>query len=319
MNIPRFVGIPIILALFAGATWAAYPEKPVRIIVPYPAGGAADTTARIVGQHLSTRLGQPVIVENKPGASGSIGASVAASALPDGYTLLLDATGHAVNPSLLKLPYDTAKDFAPISLLVRVPALLVVPPGSPAKNVQDLIRIARDKPEDTSFASAGNGTAQHLAGELFAQGFKLRLMHVPYKGGAPALTDLMGGQVDMMFSASSASGPHVKSGKLRALATTGSERSGSFPDLPTVAESGVPGFSVYEWNGLFARSGTPLPVLQKLEAEVRQIMAQPDVRQRFADLGAEVVNSSSPELGEFVRTETEKWAKVIREAKIQVD
>lgn len=319
MSILRFVGISIVLALSAGGVHGAYPEKPVRIVVPYPAGGAADTTARIIGQHLSTRLGQPVIVENKPGASGSIGASAVASSSPDGYTLLLDATGHAVNPGLLKLPYDTAKDFAPISLLVRVPALLVVPPGSPAKTLQDLVRIARDKPESTSFASAGNGTAQHLAGELFAQGFKLRLMHVPYKGGAPALTDLMGGQVDTMFSASSASGPHVKSGKLRALATTGTERSSSFPDLPTVAESGLPGFSVYEWNGLFARSGTPQPILQKLETEVRQIMEQPDVRKRFAELGAEVVGSNSAELGEFVRTETAKWAKVIREAKIQVD
>lgn len=302
-----------------GLSCAAYPEKPVRIIVPFPAGGAADTTARVISQHLAKRLGQTVIVENKPGATGSIGAAAVASAPPDGYTLLLDATGHTVNPSLLKLPYDTAKDFAPLSLLVKVPALLVVPPGSPAKTVQDVIRVAREKPESTTFASAGNGTAQHLAGELFAQGFRLKLMHVPYKGGAPALTDLMGGQVDMMFSAASASGPHVKSGKLRALATTGGTRSAGFQDLPTVAESGLPGFSVYEWNGLFARSGTPTLILQKLESEVRQIMAQPDVRQRFADLGAEVVGSSAEELGEFVRTETAKWAKVIREANIQAD
>ena len=320
MNARRWLAALLLAALPASLALAAYPEKPIRLVVPYSAGGAADTTARIVGQQLSARLGQPVIVENKPGASGSIGAAAVAGAAADGYTLLLDATGFSVNPSLLpKLPYDTAKDFVPISLVMRVPTLLVVPPGSPAKSVADLIRIAREKPGTVTFASAGNGGAQHLAGELFAQALKLKLVHVPYKGGAPALTDLMGGQVDMMFSAASASGQHVKAGKLRALATAGTTRAAAFAELPTIAESGVPEFSAYEWNGLFAKSGTPAPILQKLEAEMRQILMLPEVRQRFADLGAEPVGSTAAELGEFVRGETAKWARVIKEANIRID
>ena len=320
MNARRWLAALLLAALPASLALAAYPEKPIRLVVPYSAGGAADTTARIVGQQLSARLGQPVIVENKPGAAGNIGAAAVAGAAADGYTLLLDATGFSVNPSLLpKLPYDTAKDFVPISLVMRVPTLLVVPPGSPAKSVADLIRIAREKPGTVTFASAGNGGAQHLAGELFAQALKLKLVHVPYKGGAPALTDLMGGQVDMMFSAASASGQHVKAGKLRALATAGTTRAAAFAELPTIAESGVPEFSAYEWNGLFAKSGTPAPILQKLEAEMRQILMLPEVRQRFADLGAEPVGSTAAELGEFVRGETAKWARVIKEANIRID
>lgn len=299
---------------------AAYPDHPIKMVVPYSAGGAADVTARLIAQQLSTRLGQPVVVDNRPGASGSIGAAAVANAPADGYTLLLDATGFAVNPSLLpKLPYDAAKDFVPISLIMRVPTLLVVPPASPATTVAEFVRIAKDKPGTVTFASAGNGGAQHLAGELFAQRFNLKLIHVPYKGGAPALTDLMGGQVDMMFSAASASGPHVKSGKLRALASTGTKRSPAFPDLPTIAESGAPDFSAYEWNGLFVRAGTPQPIVDKLEAEVRAIVALPEVRQRLTDLGAEPVGSTSSEFKAFVQGETTKWAKVIKEGNIHTD
>ena len=303
----------------AGAS-GAYPEKPLKIIVPYSAGGAADTTARLIGQKLAERLKQPVVVENKPGASGTIGAASVATAPADGYTLLLDATGHTTNPSLFaKLPYDTARDFIPISLVTRIPALLVVPAASPLKSVQDVVKAARAKPGKLTYASAGSGGAQHLAAELFAQVHKLELVHVPYKGGAPALTALIGGQVDMMFSAVSASGPHVKGGKLRALATTGIKPTPGFSELPTVAASGAPGFEVYEWNGLFAPKGTPAPVVERLEKEVRAIVAQPDVQQKLADLGAEPMGSSATDFAAFLKSETTKWSKVIKDANIKVD
>ena len=308
-------------ALVSAVSIAAYPEKPVRIVVPYSAGGAADTTARLIGQRLADRLKQPVVVENKAGASGTIGAAAVATAAGDGYTLLLDATGHTTNPSLFaKLPYDTSKDFIPISLITRIPNLLVVPPSSPAKSVQDLVKAARDKPGKLTYASAGNGGAQHLAGELFAQALKLDLVHVPYKGGAPALTDVMGGQVDMMFSAVSASGPLVKGGKLRALATTGNKATAGFAELPTVfAASGVPRFEVYEWNGLFAPKGTPEAVVARLQREVQEIVAQPDVQQRLTELGAEPVGSTSTEFANFLKSETAKWSKVIKDANIKAD
>jgi tripartite-type tricarboxylate transporter receptor subunit TctC len=307
-------------AMLSAASIAAYPDKPVKIVVPYSAGGAADTTARLVGQHLADRLKQPVVVENKAGASGTIGAAAVASAPGDGYTLLLDATGHTTNPSLFaKLPYDTAKDFVPISLITRIPNLLVVPPSSPAKSVQDLVKSARNKPGKLTYASAGNGGAQHLAGELFTQALKLDLVHVPYKGGAPALTDVMGGQVDMMFSAVSASGPLVKGGKLRALATTGNKSTAGFAELPTVAASGVPRFEVYEWNGLFAPKGTPEAVVMRLQKEVQEIVAQADVQQRLTELGAEPVGSTSAEFANFLKSETSKWSKVIKDANIKAD
>ena len=321
MSTPRFLAFAAcIVGLASASAFSAYPDKPVKIIVPYSAGGAADTTARLIGQKLADRLNQPVVVENKPGASGTIGAATVATAPGDGYTLLLDATGHTTNPSLFaKLPYDTSKDFIPISLVTRIPALLVVPSASPFKSVPDLVNAARGKPGKLTYASAGNGGAQHLAAELFAQAQKLELVHVPYKGGAPALTDLIGGQVDMMFSAVSASGPHVKGGKLRALATTGGKPTAGFTELPTVAASGVPGFEVYEWNGLFAPKGTPAAVVERLEKEVRAVVAQPDVRQRLAELGAEPVGSSSGEFAAFLASETAKWAKVIKDAKIKAE
>ena len=307
-------------AFVSAASIAAYPDKPVKIVVPYSAGGAADTTARLIGQRLGDRLKQTVLVENKPGGSGTIGAAAVAMAPGDGYTLLLDATGHTTNPSLFsKLPYDATKDFVPISLITRIPNLLVVPASSPFKSMQDLVKAARDKPGKLTYASAGNGGAQHLAAELFAQALKINLVHIPYKGGAPALTDVMGGQVDMMFSAVSASGPFVKGGKLRALATTGSKPTPGFADLPTVAASAVPGFEVYEWNGLFAPKGTPVAIVQRLQKEVQEIVAQPDVQKRLTDLGAEPVGSTSTEFANFLASETAKWSKVIKDANIKAD
>ena len=301
----------------AQGTW---PDKPLKLVVPYPAGGNADNTARLLATQLGQRLGQQVVVDNRPGGSGTIGAAVVAKAPADGYTLLLDATAFTVNPSLFpKLPFDAAKDFAPISLVLQVPLLMVVPANSPFQSVADVAKAARARPGHLTYASAGNGGAQHLAGELFKQGQKVAITHIPYRGGAPALTDLIGGQVDMMFSATTASGPFVKSGKLRALAISSPRRVEGWESVPTVAESGVPGFQVSEWNGLFAPAGTPRPVLERLEAETRAIVASPEMKKRFAELGVQGVGSSAQEFSSFLKAETTKWAEVIRTSGIRMD
>lgn len=298
----------------------AWPDKPLKLVVPYPAGGNADNTARLLATQLGQRLGQQVVVDNRPGGSGTIGAAVVAKAPADGYTLLLDATAFTVNPSLFpKLPFDAAKDFAPISLVLQVPLLMVVPANSPFQSVADVAKAARARPGHLTYASAGNGGAQHLAGELFKQGQKVAITHIPYRGGAPALTDLIGGQVDVMFSATTASGPFVKSGKLRALAISSPRRVEGWESVPTVAESGVPGFQVSEWNGLFAPAGTPRPVLERLEAETRAIVASPEMKKRFAELGVQGVGSSAQEFSAFLKAETTKWAEVIRTAGIRMD
>ena len=301
----------------AQGTW---PDKPLKLVVPYPAGGNADNTARLLATQLGQRLGQQVVVDNRPGGSGTIGAAVVAKAPADGYTLLLDATAFTVNPSLFpKLPFDAAKDFAPISLVLQVPLLMVVSANSPFQSVADVAKAAKARPGHLTYASAGNGGAQHLAGELFKQGQKVAITHIPYRGGAPALTDLIGGQVDLMFSATTASGPFVKSGKLRALAISSPRRVEGWESVPTVAESGVPGFQVSEWNGLFAPAGTPRPVLERLEAETRAIVASPEMKKRFAELGVQGVGSSAQEFSSFLKAETTKWAEVIRSSGIRMD
>ncbi len=301
----------------AQGTW---PDKPLKLVVPYPAGGNADNTARLLATQLGQRLGQQVVVDNRPGGSGTIGAAAVAKAPADGYTLLLDATAFTVNPSLFpKLPFDAARDFAPISLVLQVPLLMVVPANSPFQSVADVAKAARARPGHLTYASAGNGGAQHLAGELFKQGQKVAMTHIPYRGGAPALTDLIGGQVDLMFSATTASGLFVKSGKLRALAISSPRRVEGWESVPTVAESGVPGFQVSEWNGLFAPAGTPRPVLERLEAETRAIVASPEMKKRFAELGVQGVGSSAQEFSSFLKAETTKWAEVIRTSGIRMD
>lgn len=302
------------------AAHAQWPDKPIKLVVPYPAGGAADNTARIMAQHLGERLKQQIIVDNRPGASGTIGAAYVAKAPADGYTLLLDATSYTVNPSLFpKLSYDPAKDLAPVSLIMQVPLLMLVPANSPYTSVASFVKAAKDKPGKITFASAGTGGAQHLAAELFAQNEKISMTHIPYKGGAPALTDLIGGQVDLMFSATTASGTFVKSGKLKPLAITSSKRLDGFPQVPTVAESGVKGFEVNEWNGLFAPADTPKPILARLEEETRIVVASPAVASRFAELGVQGVGSSSKDFAAFVKSETAKWSSVIKAGSIKVD
>ncbi|HUN70020.1 MAG TPA: tripartite tricarboxylate transporter substrate binding protein [Burkholderiales bacterium] len=290
------------------------------MIVTYPPGGGADAMARLIAPKLGESLGQPVLVENRAGASGTIAAELVAKASPDGYTLMLDAANHAVNPSLYpKLPYDPEKAFAPVTLLVLFPNMLVVHPGFPVNSVNELIAKARAEPGKIAFASSGNGSAQHLAGELFRQRAGLDMVHVPYKGGGPALTDVMGGQVPIYFANMASGLPHVKSGKLKALATTGAKRSPAAPDLPTVAESGMPGYQVYEWNAIFAPAGTPPAVINRLQADIARVVKLPEVRERMLALGGEIVASSPADLGAWVREQTASWAKVVRAANIKAE
>ena len=306
--------------LAGNAHAAAWPDKPIKLVVPYSPGGAADALARTVATELGQRLKQTVIVENKPGAGGTIGAQSVATAAPDGYTFLYDATSFAVNPSLYpKLPFDYAKDFQPVSMVARIPTLLVVPASSPFKNIADLVQYAKAHPAKLSYASAGNGGAAHLTAELFKQGFKVSIVHIPYRGGAPALTDLAGGQVDMMFSAVTASGPMVKGGRLRVLATAFDRRLESMPEVPTVSESGLKGFSAYEWNAIFAPAGTLGEIVKRMETEMRDVLATPAMRRRLAALGALPAAGGAKELGEFVRAESLKWAGVIKTSQIKVD
>jgi tripartite-type tricarboxylate transporter receptor subunit TctC len=295
-----------------------FPSRPIRLIVTYPAGGGADTMARLIAPRLGEALGQPILVENRGGASGTIAADLVAKSAPDGHTLMLDATNHAVNPSLLpKLPYDPEKSFAPVTLLALFPNVVVVHPAYPVNSIRQLIDKARAEPGKIAFASSGNGSAQHLAGELFRQRAALDMVHVPYKGGGPALIDVMGGQVPLYFGNMASALPHVKNGKLKALAITGSKRSPAAPDLPTVAESGMPGYQVYEWNAIFAPAGTPPAIVNRLQAEIAKVVKIPEVRERMLALGGEIVASSPAELGAWVREQTASWAKVVRAGNIK--
>jgi tripartite-type tricarboxylate transporter receptor subunit TctC len=306
------------LALATGAFAQTYPSKPIKLIVTYPPGGGADLMARLVSPKMAEALGQPVVVENKAGAGGQIGAAEVARANPDGYTILLDAANHAVNPSLYAaLPYDPAKAFQPISLLVRFPNVLVVNPQFAAKDVKELIAMAKAKPGSVAFASSGSGSAQHLAGELFRQRAGVDMTHIPYKGGGPALNDVIGGQVPIFFGNMASSLPHVKAGKLRALAITGSKRSDALPDVPTMVEAGLPDYEVYEWNAIFAPAGTPAPIVAKLAEAIAKALHAPDVRERVASLGGEIAALSPHDTTRFVSEQTEIWGKVIRTARIK--
>ena len=276
--------------------------------------------ARLIAPKMAESLGQPVVVENKPGASGQIGAGEVARAAPDGYTLMLDAANYAVNPSLYaKLPYDPAKAFTPIGVLALYPNMLVVTPSFAPKTVKELVDLAKSKPGTVAFASSGNGSAQHLAGELFKQKAGVDLTHIPYKGGGPAMNDVMGGQVPVFFANVASGMGHVKGGKLRPLALTGAKRIAALPDTPTMAEAGVPGYEVYEWNGVFAPAGTPAPVVQKLADALAKAMASPDIKERVASLGGEISGYGPKEAEKFIREQTELWAKVVKAGNIKVD
>ncbi len=305
--------------LMAGAAIAQdYPARPITMVVTYPAGGGADLMARLVAPKMAATLKQPVVVENRPGASGQIAAAAVAKAAPDGYTIMLDASSYAVNPSLFtKLPYDTDKAFVPIGVMALFPNVLVSNAAYPAKSVADVIAAAKKQPGAIGYASSGNGSAQHLAGALFELQAKVDMLHVPYKGGGPALIDVIGGQVPFFFANLASSLPHIKGGKLKALAVTSNARTSILPDVPTIAEAGVAGYQVYEWNVVVAPAGTPAPVLTKLAAALRLALDAPDVRERIASLGGEVFSGGTPESAKFLHEQTAFWGKVVKDRGIK--
>ncbi len=306
--------------LFCGAAHAVYPDHPVTLVVTYPPGGTADTVARILAPELSKQLGQTIVVENRGGAGGMIGGATVAKAAPDGYTIMLDAANHAQNPALQpKMQFDTLKDFATVSLLLRVPNVIVVRPDSAIHTVADLIKVGREKDVVLHYATSGTGSAQHLAGELFNAMTGTHLEYVHYKGGNAGIMDVMSGQVPMMFSSMGLAQQNVRSGKLRMVAVGGEKRSLNMPDVPTVAESGVPGYSTYEWNAIYAPAGTPEPVIQRLNQAIVHVLSQPEIKARMNEFGGEVIGSSPAELEAFRRAEIAKWEKLVRDHHLKLD
>ena len=298
-----------------------YPSKPVRMVVPFPAGGATDIVGRLIAQKLTESWGQQVIVDNRGGAGGTIGSDIAAKSPPDGYTLLIGTSStHAVAPSLYtKLAYDAVRDFAPVTLIANATILLAVHPSLPAKNVRDLIALAKRQPNALSFASSGNGGISHLVGEQFKALAGVQMLHVPYKGDTPALIDLVSGQVHLMFGTAVSFLPYVKQGRLNALAVTNPKRSPIVPNVPTVAESGLPGFEALQWFGVFVPAGTPRDIVRRLNGEIVKIVRLPDVRERMTSLGAEVVGSTPEQFATFQKGDTAKWAKVVKQSGAKVD
>ena len=297
-----------------------YPSKPIRFILPFPPGGGTDTLARIVGQKLGQDFGQTIVTDNRPGAGANIGADIAAHAPADGYTLLMGNVAHAVNVTLYrKLGYDLVKDFAPITLLASTPNILVVHPSVAAKSVQELIALAKSKPGQLNYASSGSGSSSHLAGELFKTMTGVNLVHVPYKGGGPAVTSLIAGETVVGFATAPSVLPHVKSGKLRALAVTSAKRSAAAAELPTIAESGVPGYEANTWYGVLAPRGTPAAIIARLNSEFIAIMQSSEIRERIAPLGYEPDTGTPQRFAAYIKSEIAKWGKVVKAAGIHAD
>ncbi|MDH1378799.1 tripartite tricarboxylate transporter substrate binding protein [Comamonas aquatica] len=298
----------------------AYPDKPLTMIVPFSAGGTTDILARIVGQALGQELGQTIIIENKPGAGGNIGAQQASRAKADGYTLFMGTVGtHAINQALYKkLPYDPAKDFAPLSRVANVPNLLVAHPSRPYKTVQEMIAYAKKHPGEVTYGSPGSGASPHVSGALFQSMTGAEMTHVPYKGSAPAISDLLGNQIAVMFDNMPSAIQHVRSGKLRPIAVTTAKRSPELPDVPTIAEAGVPGYEATSWFGLWAVAGTPAPILTKLQTALTKVLKDPAVAKKIADQGGEVVIETPAQFDAFIKSEAAKWGKVVKESGAEV-
>lgn len=321
LTLPLFVALALTLAC-ASVSSQSYPSRPIRLVVPYPPGGPLDIMARAIGQKLTEAWSQPVVVDNRAGAGGNIGADLVAKSPADGYTLLMGAVAtHAINPTLYgKLPYDAVKDFAPLALVAQVPNILVVNPAVPARSVGELIELARARPGYLNFGSGSTGSTGHLAGELFKTMAGVQMVHIPYKGGAPAMADLLAGQVQLMFDNLANALPNVRAGRLRALAVTTLARSPAVPDLPTIAEAGLPGFDLTTWFGLMAPAGTAPEIVAKLNAEIVRALAAKDMRERLEKMGAEPPANNTPErFAAFIRAEAAKYAKVVKDSGARVE
>jgi len=321
-RILRHAALFVVLAMTAADALAQpYPSKPIRLVVPFPAGGTTDILAREVGQRLALSLGQPVVIDNRPGAAGNIGSELVAKSAPDGYTLLMATVGtHAINPNLYaRMPYDHVKDFVPVVLVAGVPNVLEVTPSLPVNSVADLIKLAKEKPGKINFASSGSGTSIHLSGELFKTMAGVDMTHVPYKGSAMAITDLIGGQVQVMFDNLPSSLPQIKAGKLRAIAVTSAQRAPALPDVPTIAESGLPGFEATSWFGLVAPAGTPSSIVGRINADVNQWLQSPEAKEKLLAQGAVAAGGSPEQFAAYIHTETEKWARVVKASGAKVD
>lgn len=312
-----------LFASFAAPAFAqgdAYPRKPIKWIVPFPPAGAMDVIARTLGEQMGRKLGQTFVIENRPGAGGNIGADAVARSAPDGYTMMIVANGMAVNKFLYgRLSYDPVKNFAPVSLLAVVPNVLVTQSGAKSKTVADVIAQAKAQPGKVTYASAGNGTSIHLAAELFASMAQLDMVHVPYKGSGPAVTDLIGGQVDYMFDSVTSATPHIQSGKLRAIAVTTAKRSSALPNVPTVAEAGLPGYDLSPWFAVYMPAGTPPAIVERINAALLEAMKLPEVKARFATIGAEPIGSTPAQLAAHLDAEMAKWGKIIQARGIRAD
>lgn len=308
-----------LLWALASPAHATFPDKPIRLVVPFAPGGGTDLIARTLGVGMASALGQPVIIENKPGAGTIIGTDLVAKSPPDGYTLVVASFAHAVNPSLVaKLPYASDRAFSPVVLIGRGPNVLVVRAESPYKSVKDLVAAATSQPDKLTYASQGNGTSAHLAGEMFTNLAKVKMTHIPYRGAGPAITDLLGGQVDMMFATSSAVGSFLDNGRLRAIAVTTPERSAALQGIPTVAET-LPGYAVESWYGIYAPAGTPADVIAKLNAATRKAVTADEFRKKVEQEGLVVTAGSPAELDAYVRREEARWRRIVRENNIKVD
>jgi tripartite-type tricarboxylate transporter receptor subunit TctC len=321
VGVLRALALAALGALLPMAAAADYPDRPIRLVVPFPAGGGADNLARMIMPRVAVALGVAIVIDNRPGAGGNVGAEIVARAAADGYTLLYGTNGtHAVNPALYaNLPFDPVADFAPVSRMTLIAAMLIVNPEMPANSVEELVRYAKAHPGKLNFASAGNGTTSHLAGELFCSMAGVEIVHVPYRGGAAAAMDLIGGQVQMMIDVMPNAYPLVKGGKVRGLAVTTARRFPGVPDMPTIAESGLPGFEMSAWDAIFAPAGTPGPVIERLNAAIRQALDEPDLRERLLAHGATVAAGSPADLARHVVAEGEKWAKVVRASGARID
>lgn len=316
-------GVSMLMVASAGACWgqgaASYPAKTIRIIIALAPGGGVDTSGRLLGQKFTDAWGQQVVADNRPGAGGTIATEMVARAAPDGYTLLMSSMGHAITPALYKLNYDTIKDFAPISLFVQSPSVLAVHPSLPVKSVKELIAFAKPRPDEILFSSSGSGSGQHLAMELLNRMAGLQLVHIPYKGTAPSILDLVAGRVSVTSASAISTMPHVRAGRLRALAVASAKRSPSVPELPTIAEAALPGFAVDQWYALFAPAGTPKEIVAKLYGEIAKAVAQADTKERLLAMGLDPVGMPPDEFAAYLKTETVKWGNLVREAGIRAN